>query len=162
MIRLRAPVALAALTLLSVTALAQAPASSTATAIKIEQPWLRATPNGAKVAAGYARIANTGTSPDRLVGAKVSFAGKVEVHEMAMGDGVMKMRALDKGLEIAPGQSVELKPGGYHLMFQDLSAGLKEGETVRGTLSFEKAGEVPVTFAVGGLGTSSVGPMHGR
>ena len=57
----------------------------------------------------------------------------------AMVDGVMKMRRLEKGLEISAGKSVELKPGGYHLMFTGLREGLKEKQTITGTLTFEKA-----------------------
>jgi copper(I)-binding protein len=71
---------------------------------------------------------------------------------MAMDGGVMKMRELSKGLEIRPGQTVELKPGGYHVMFLDLKSGLKEGQTVKGTLTFEKAGKVDVEFKVGPVG----------
>jgi copper(I)-binding protein len=70
---------------------------------------------------------------------------------MAMDGGVMKMRET-KGLEIKPGQTVELKPGGYHVMFMDLKSGLKEGQTVKGTLVFEKAGKIEVEFKVGPVG----------
>lgn len=128
--------------------------------LRVETPWLRATPNGASVAAGYLRVTNAGGAPDRLVGARVPFAGRVEVHEMAMQDGVMKMRALPNGLDVAPGATVELKPGGYHLMFLDLKNGLKEGQSVPATLLFQNGGEVPVTFSVGGLGGSAPGKAH--
>ncbi len=120
--------------------------------LTIEAPWARATPGGAKVAGGFMKITNNGTEPDRLVGGTVPFAGRFEVHEMAMDGGVMKMRELSKGLEIKPGQSVELKPGGYHVMFMDLKSGLKEGEQIKGTLVFEKAGKVDVEFRVGPIG----------
>ena len=99
------------------------------------------------------------TEPDRLTGASVEIAGRGEVHEMSNENGVMKMRELERGVEIRPGQTVELKPGGFHLMFMDLKAGLKEGDTIRGTLVFEKAGTVPVTFRVGGLGARNA-PEH--
>lgn len=125
-------------------------------ALVIEGPWSRATPAGAKVAAGYLRVRNTGTEPDRLVGASLPLAGRTEVHEMATVDGTMRMRPVE-GLSIPPGGSVELKPGGLHLMFMDLSAGLKEGDDVRGTLVFERAGTVTVTFAVGGMGAGGPG-----
>jgi copper(I)-binding protein len=71
---------------------------------------------------------------------------------MAMSDGIMKMRRLEKGLEIAPGRTVELKPGGYHLMFLGLRDGLKEGQAVKGSLVFEKAGTIDVEFRVGPIG----------
>ena len=82
-------------------------------------------------------------------------AGKFEVHEMAMVDNVMKMRELPKGLEIAPGKSVELKPGSFHVMFIDLNGTLKEGDKVKGTLKFEKAGTVEVEYAVRAMGAQA-------
>jgi copper(I)-binding protein len=123
----------------------------------IEAPWARATPGGAQVGAGYLKITNKGTEPDRLVGGSLPISTSVEVHEMAMTDGVMKMRMLEKGLEIKPGQTVELKPGGYHLMFTGLREGLKEGKPVKGTLVFEKAGTVEVEYRVAPIGARSGG-----
>lgn len=119
--------------------------------LTIEGPWARATPGGAQVAGGFMKITNSGSATDRLIGGTVPFAGRFEVHEMAMDGGVMKMREV-KGLEIKPGETVELKPGGYHVMFMDLKSGLKDGETVKGTLVFEKAGKVDVEFRVGPVG----------
>ncbi len=126
----------------------------------IDSPWARATPAGAKVGGGYLKITNTGKTPDRLTGGTLPIAGAVEVHEMSMsGGGVMKMRKLDKGLEIKPGQSVELKPGSYHLMFMGLRKGLKENESIKGTLTFEKAGSVVVEYHVAPIGAQSGGHM---
>jgi copper(I)-binding protein len=125
--------------------------------LRIEQPWARATPTGAKVAGGYLRVTNEGTTPDRLVGGTFPLAGRVEIHEMSLIDGIMRMRPLESGLGIAPGQSVELKPGGYHVMFMDLREGLKAGQTVSGTLVFEKAGKVDVTFTVAPIGAQAPG-----
>jgi copper(I)-binding protein len=71
---------------------------------------------------------------------------------MTMSDGVMKMRKMEHGLEIKPGQTVELKPGGYHLMFTGLREGLKQGQTLKGTLQFEKAGSIEVEFHVAPIG----------
>ena len=85
----------------------------------IMQPWSRATPGGAKIAGGYLTIENKGTAPDRLTAASGDIAGKVEIHEMAMNNGVMTMRPLEKGLEIEPGKTVKLAPGGYHLMLME-------------------------------------------
>src|SRR5215475_3509763 len=79
----------------------------------ITQAWSRQTPSGAKVAGAYLTIENKGTAPDRLISGSGDIAGKVEVHEMAMDGGVMKMRPLDKGLVIDPGKTVKLAPGGY-------------------------------------------------
>jgi copper(I)-binding protein len=120
--------------------------------ITIEAPWARVTPGGAKVAGGYMKIINNGKEPDRLIGGSVPFASRFEIHEMSMDGGMMKMRELPKGIEIRPGQTVELTPGGYHLMFQELKSGLKQGQTVKGTLVFEKAGKVDVEYRVGPIG----------
>lgn len=125
--------------------------------LTVEAPWLRATPGGAQVAGGYVRIVNRGTAPDRLVGATMALAQRGEVHEMTNEKGVMKMRPVE-GLTIAPGASVDLKPGGYHLMFLGLKEGLKQGQSVKGSLVFEKAGTAEVTFEVGALGAR--GPDH--
>jgi len=120
--------------------------------LSIEAPWTRATPGGAQVAGGYMKITNAGKETDRLVNGVFPHAARFEVHEMAVEGGVMKMRPLTKGLEIAPGQTVELKPGGYHVMFMGLKQGLKEGQSVKGTLMFEKAGTVEVEYRVGPIG----------
>ncbi|HTO64174.1 MAG TPA: copper chaperone PCu(A)C [Bradyrhizobium sp.] len=118
----------------------------------ISQPWSRATPGGAKVGGGYLTIENKGGAPDRLVAATADIAGKVEIHEMAVKDGVMVMRPLEKGLAIEPGKTVKLAPGGYHVMLMDLKGPLKQGDKVPATLEFEKAGKVAVSFDVQGVG----------
>ena len=128
--------------------------------LSIAQPWMRAVPAGAKVAGGYVRITNDGPEPDRLVQASIPQAGRGEVHEMSTQDGIMRMREVEGGIEIRPGQTVELKPGGYHLMFMDVTSGPKEGEAVRGTLTFRKAGRVDVTFRVSGLGAQGPAAEH--
>jgi copper(I)-binding protein len=130
-------------------------------ALVIEAPWARATPTGARTAAAYLKITNNGSEPDRLIGGSAPFAGSVEVHEMSITNGVMRMRRLDKGLEIKPGQTVELKPGGNHIMFQELRERLSEGKPLKGTLQFEKAGSVEVEYAIAPIGgTPSGGHGH--
>jgi copper(I)-binding protein len=119
--------------------------------ILIEQPWARATPGGAKVGGGYMRITNTGTAPDRLLGGTVAAAGRFEVHRMSMSDDVMRMAPVE-ALELKPGATVQLKPGGYHAMFVDLKQPLREGDRVKGTLAFEKAGRVDIEYVVRGIG----------
>jgi len=121
----------------------------------ITQAWTRATPNGAKIGGGYLTIENKGTTPDRLVTGTGDIAGRMEIHEMAMDNGVMKMRPLDKGLAIEPGKTVKLAPGGYHLMMFDLKNPLKQGEKVPVTLQFEKAGKVTVSLDVQGVGAQA-------
>jgi copper(I)-binding protein len=126
--------------------------------ITVETPWLRATPKGAKVAGGYMTITNHGKEADRFVGGSIEGAGRFEIHEMSMQGDVMQMRKMPDGIEIKPGATVELKPGGFHVMGLDLSRGYAAGETIKGTLKFEKAGEVAVEFRVAPLGAP--GPEH--
>ena len=128
----------------------------------VEAPWSRATPPGARVAAGFLKITNNGSETDRLIGGSFDLAKKLEVHEMTMSDNVMRMRQLAKGLEIKPGESVELRPSSYHLMFFDLARPLKAEEVVKGTLRFERAGTVPVEFVVAPLGAQAPGKKAGE
>ena len=88
--------------------------------LEISQPWTRATPATAQTGGGFLTITNKGTTPDRLIAARSPASNKVEVHEMKMDGNVMKMRELEKGLEIPAGATVTLKPGGYHIMFMGL------------------------------------------
>ncbi len=152
---------LLALSLLTLTTAVIAQHGTNAGALVIEAPWTRATPGGAKVAGGFLKITNTGRTPDRLIGGTLPPAASVEVHEMSMSDGIMKMRRLEKGLEIAPGASIELKPGSYHMMFMGLSEGLTAGGTIRGTLVFEKAGTIGVEYRIAPIG-SQPAPKHGH
>jgi periplasmic copper chaperone A len=124
-------------------------------AIEIDSPWSRAIPKGASVAAGYMTIKNTGTAVDRLVSASTPVAGKVEIHQMTMENGVMKMRPVAGGLEIAPGATVELKPESFHLMIMNVKQPIEKGKPFGATLTFEKAGTVDVEFAVEGIGAVS-------
>jgi hypothetical protein len=125
--------------------------------VEIEKPWARATAPGAKVAAGYMVIRNKAASADRLVGASSPAAARMETH-VTMRDGdIMRMREV-QGYDIPAGGSFELKPGGAHLMFVDIKQPFKEGERIRATLKFERAGEVNVEFHVGRL----AGPRHGH
>ena len=126
----------------------------------ITEAWSRATPSGAKVAGGYLTIENKGTATDRLISGAGNVAGKVEIHEMGMNNGVMTMRPLDKGLTIEPGKTVKLAPGGYHLMLMDLKNPLKQGEKVPLTLEFEKAGKVTLSLDVQGVGAQAPASGH--
>jgi copper(I)-binding protein len=146
--------------LLAVGAPAASAADYHAGALDISGPWSRATPKGAPVAVGYLTIKNTGTTADRLIGGSSEAAAKVEVHEMTMDNGIMKMRPITGGLEIKPGESVELKPQGLHLMFIKPKNPLKQGDHVKATLEFEKAGKVEVDFDVTGMGGPPPGHGH--
>ena len=118
----------------------------------VSQAWTRATPKGAKIGGGYLTIENMGTAPDRLIGGSADIAGSVQVHEMSIAGGVMKMHPMEKGLAIEPGKTVKLAPGGYHLMMMDLKSPLKKGDKLPITLEFEKAGKVQVSLDVEGVG----------
>ena len=128
--------------------------------IAVSQAWTRATPPGAKVAGGFLVIENRGSAPDRLTGGSFAGAGRLEVHEMAMNNGVMQMRELAQGIIIPPGGKVELKPGGLHVMFMDLKQPLAQGSPVKGILLFEKAGAVPVEYQIAPVGARSPGHLH--
>src|SRR5438445_4813059 len=121
----------------------------------ITQAWSRATPGGAKIAGGFLTIENKGAAPDRLLSGSGDIAGKVEIHEMAMNNGVMTMRPLDKGLVIEPGKTVKFAPGGYHLMLMDLKQPFKQRYKVPVTLEFEKAGKVALSLDVQGVGAQA-------
>ncbi len=122
----------------------------TAGDIEISNPQARAMVPGAKVGGGYLSITNRGRADDKLVGITSSRAKSSEIHQMNVDNGVMTMRPVAGGLVIPAGQTVELKPGGYHVMFKDVSEPFKQGETVNATLTFERAGQVDVEFTVGG------------
>ncbi|HUG62280.1 MAG TPA: copper chaperone PCu(A)C [Methylomirabilota bacterium] len=140
--------ALAALMSVAAPALAN---DITAGDMTLVHPWARATPAASPVGGGYLEIRNAGSQPDRLVGGSAQFAEKVEIHEMSMADGVMKMRQLADGLEIPAGGGVRLKPGSIHIMFVGLKEPLVEGRSVEAMLVFEKAGPVEVEFQVGSM-----------
>lgn len=130
--------------------------------LTITHPWVRATPGGAKVGGGYVTITNTGEKPDRLLGGAVGWAAKVEVHQTSNEGGISRMREVEGGIEIKPGATVKLAPGGYHLMFMGLKSGFVDGELVEGSLRFEKAGTVPVEFEVQAVGATAPAPArHG-
>jgi copper(I)-binding protein len=142
---------IAALTIFSGIARA---ADFTAGNLQIGNPWTRATPKGSTVAGGYMVITNKGSTPDRLTGGSVAVANRFEIHRMAMEGGVMTMRPVEGGLEIKPGESVELKPGSFHVMLMGLKQPLEKGQRIKGTLEFEKAGKVDIEYAVEAIGAT--------
>ena len=103
--------------------------------VTVKDPWVRATVPQQKATGAFMQI--TSAQDARLVEAKSPIAGVVEVHEMTMDKDVMKMRAVKGGLDLPAGKSVELKPGGYHVMLMDLKQQMKEGDTVPVTLVVE-------------------------
>lgn len=125
--------------------------------VVVSRAWSRATPKGAKVAGGYLTVENRGAAPDRLLSASSPAAAKVEVHQMAIQDGIMTMRPLDEGLAIPPEATVTLAPGGEHIMFVGLAAPFEEGQRIPVTLIFQHSGKIETSFDVGSIGAK--GPL---
>jgi periplasmic copper chaperone A len=123
--------------------------------IAVEQAWARATPGAVKTGAAYLTLVNNGKQSDRLLGMSTPVADSASLHETKMEGGIMKMRPLGP-VDLAPGKSLELKPGGNHIMLEGLKHPLKEGEHFPLTLAFEKAGTREVTVMVGKVG--AMGP----
>lgn len=144
--------AAAALSLVSLSALAS---DYKVGELTLTQPWTRATPPKAKAGGGFVEIINNGTDADRLVGASSDVAAKVEIHEMAVTDGVMKMRKMEYGVEIPAGETVALQPGGFHIMFMGLKQPFEEGSSIPVVLTFEKAGDVAVELPVSKMGAKT-------
>ena len=115
--------------------------------LSIDHPFARATPPGAKSGGAFFVVKNAGATPDKLIRAASPVAGAVELHQMTMDGGVMKMRAMT-ALDVPPGGTLELKPGGYHIMMLDLKQPLKAGDKVPLTLTFEKAGSIDIAVEV--------------
>jgi hypothetical protein len=128
--------------------------------LEITTPWTRATPPSARTGGGFMTITNKGTVADKLVSARSNASDKVEIHEVQMDGSVMRMRELANGLEIAPGATVMLKPGGYHIMFMELKAPIAKDAKVPLTLVFEKAGSVDVELTAQAMGAMPQG--HGK
>ncbi len=114
--------------------------------LKIENAYTRATAPGQKAAGGFMKIENKGGA-DQLISASSPVAGEMQLHTMTMDGNVMRMREL-KTIDVPANGSVELKPGGLHLMFIDIKSPLKAGESVPVKLKFQKAGEVEVNMPV--------------
>jgi periplasmic copper chaperone A len=125
--------------------------------ITVSHPWARATPGGVTVGGAYFEVKAAPGPGDRLIGARSAVAGSMEVHSHSIENGVAKMRRVDS-LPIKGGESVVLKPGGFHVMLLDLKKPLKEGDLLKFTLSFEKAGDIEVEATVEPIGAK--GP-HG-
>lgn len=115
--------------------------------VRVEQPWARATVPGQPAGGGYLKLTNAGAAADRLLSVSADVSSSVELHSMTMDGDVMRMRQVD-GIDVPAGGSVELKPGGLHVMFIGLKAPLKAGASFPVTLKFAKAGEVKSTMVV--------------
>ncbi len=119
----------------------------------IDRPIARATAPGATTGVVFFTISNAGNTTDRLLRASTPVAGGVALHQMAVEEGMMKMRAVPS-LELRPGVRLELKPGGYHLMLLDLKHALKAGEKFPMVLTFERGGTVTIPVQVEAMGAA--------
>lgn len=127
-------------------------ASAQTGSLEINNAWARATPGKAETGAAYLTLESA--TPDRLTGVSTPVAGKAELHETTMQDGVMKMRSL-AAIELPPGRAVVLKPGGTHIMFTRLKEPLRVGESFPLSLEFEKAGKREVNVTIEKAGAMS-------
>ena len=123
-------------------------ASQSFAAVTVSAPWIRATPPGVSVGAGYGTFANDGATPRKIVGIETSAASSAMLHSMSHDDGMMQMREVGT-LEVPAHGSVALAPGhGYHLMLMGLKQPLAEGQTVPVTFTFDDGSKLKVDFAV--------------
>ena len=127
----------------------------------IAQPWSRATPKGATTGAAYMTITNKGTTPDRVSCVSSDASAQCQIHSMTMEGSVMKMRPVEGGLEIKPGETVTLAPSGFHMMLVTLKHPLEAGQTLKATLKFDKAGTIDVEYPVMASGASAPGAAVG-
>jgi periplasmic copper chaperone A len=125
--------------------------------VTVSHPWVRATPGGATVGAAYLEIKTADGVADTLVSASSPVAGRAELHTHIKDGDIMRMRRVDQ-LALVAGQSAVFGPHGNHLMLMDLKAPLKEGDLVKLTLVFAKAGPIEVEATVEPIGAT--GP-HG-
>ncbi|MCA3236969.1 MAG: copper chaperone PCu(A)C [Curvibacter sp.] len=135
-----------------------------AQSVQVQDPWARATVPGQKASGAFMKL----KAPEgaRLIGGSSPVAGVVEVHEMKMEGDVMRMRAIS-GLDLPAGQTVELKPGGYHVMLMDLKTALRKDSSVPLTLVFrdakgvESSQEVSLPVLTSAPGGAASGHGHG-
>lgn len=129
--------------------------------VQITQPWARATPKGASSGAAYMTVTNTGTAPARLDCVSSDAAAKCQIHEMSMDGGVMKMRPVEGGISLKPGETITLKPGSFHVMLVDLKAPLQTGKSVEATLKVDTGDTVKVAFPIAAIGAAAPGASPG-
>lgn len=112
-------------------------AATAAAQVAVSDPWVRGTVTGQTTTGAFMRL--KATTEATLVAASSPVAQIVEIHQMKMDGGMMKMSAIER-LPLPAGKSVELAPGGYHVMLMGIAKPLKEGDTVPLTLTFEDKG----------------------
>jgi copper(I)-binding protein len=129
--------------------------------IVVTAAWARATPPGAKVGVAYLTIENRGSEEVRLRGATVDAASSASIHETIEENGIAKMHPVSD-LAVAAGASLEMRPGGLHLMLMDLHAPIKQGDDLSITLEFANAGRVTVPLQVAPIGAAGPDPHSGH
>ena len=128
--------------------------------VSVSEPWVRGTVESQMATGAFMRL--TAATDARLLGARSPVAGIVELHEMALENNVMRMREISR-LDLPAGRTVELRPGGYHVMLLDLKRTLKPGEEVPITLEIEQGGKrmsVQVKAIVRPLTSATTAPKH--
>jgi copper(I)-binding protein len=116
--------------------------------VAVEHARCAPTAPGATVGACTLLLRNLGGASDRLVAVEAHVARRVEIHVTTMTDGIMRMRPMSQGVEIAAGESVDFRARGYHLMLLELQAPLAPEETVEATLIFARAGAERAVFRI--------------
>jgi copper(I)-binding protein len=116
--------------------------------LQIADAWARETVAGQTSTAAYLTISNQGTADDRLLSIAASEPAKAAVHATDNSNGISRMRELSSGLAVPAGSTIELRPGGTHVMIMGLREPLRRGDTLKLRLRFEKSGEKPVDVRV--------------
>ncbi len=151
---------LVAATILAASAVAvAAPPSARVGNLTITQAWSRETAPGQAVGGGFMHIVNAGKE-DRLLSGSTPVAAEVQLHNMTMQDGVMRMRQLTGGIAVPAKGALDLKPGSFHIMFMGLKQPLKQGDSFPVTLTFQRAGNVTVQLSVQPVGATGPMEMH--
>ncbi len=122
-------------------------AACSGAAIRVGGAWARPAA-GSGPGAVYLSIRNGGDQPDRLIGARSSCCATIEIHRTQVSDGRMSMLPVQDGIAVEPGATLELEPGGYHMMLFGLREPLRSGMRFVVTLEFEQNGELPVEVEV--------------
>ena len=128
-------------------------ATAAESTITVEKAWARATTSAAATGVVYLSLADTGPAADRLVGVATPVASHADMHIMVMEGNVMQMRPVD-AVDVKPGERIQFKPSGLHIMLTDLKQKLTRGERFPVTLDFEKAGKVDVEVLVLPIGAT--------
>ena len=134
-------------------------AAQSAAPIQAQEAWSRATPPHA--ATGVVYVTLTSRDGDRLVGVSSPMAAAASIHVTQMDGAIMRMRAVEGGLDLPAGQAVALAPGGYHVMLEGLKAPLVPGHSVPVHLTFQKAPPLDLEVQVRPTGRPATTPMPG-